>query len=102
MKFVKIFEYVPGAVISGNAQNNVSVKITLNLTTNQGRSFTYSQEVPSENGRYMFKVPYSTEKTNYGTQPTGTYIIRNGDFSRGVSVSEEAVLEGREIRVDLD
>jgi dolichyl-diphosphooligosaccharide--protein glycosyltransferase len=102
MKFVKIFEYVPGAVISGNAQNNVNIKITLNLTTNQDRSFTYSQEVLSENGRYMFKVPYSTEKTNYGTQPTGTYIIHNGDFSRGVSVSEEAVLKGREIRVDLN
>src|SRR5659263_140299 len=102
MKFVKIFEYVPGAIISGNAQNNVSIKITLNLTTNQGRSFTYSQEVLSENGRYRFKVPYSTEKTNYGTQPTGTYIIQNGDFSRGVSVSEEAVLKGREIMLDLN
>jgi dolichyl-diphosphooligosaccharide--protein glycosyltransferase len=102
IKFVKIFEYVPGAVISGSVQNNMSVKITLDLTTNQGRSFTYSEEVPVENGRYVLKVPYSTEKTNYGTQPAGTYIIQNGNFSKPLSVKEEAVLEGREIMVDLD
>jgi dolichyl-diphosphooligosaccharide--protein glycosyltransferase len=102
IKFVKIFEYVPGAVISGSGQNNMSVKITLDLTTNQGRSFTYSEEVPVENGRYVLKVPYSTEKTNYGTQPAGAYIIQNGNFSKPLSVKEEAVLEGREIMVDLN
>jgi oligosaccharyl transferase (archaeosortase A-associated) len=102
IKFVKIFEYVPGAMISGSAQNNMTVNITLDLTTNQGRSFTYSQEVLPENGRYMFRVPYSTEKINYGTLPAATYIIQVGNFSKRVSVSEQSVLEGREIRVDLN
>lgn len=101
LKFVKIFEYVPGAVISGNTQNNMSVKITLNLTTNQGRSFTYSQEALPENGRYMLRVPYSTETANYGTKPSGRYVIQYGNFSKPVSVSEETILGGMEIKVDL-
>ena len=57
MSFVKIFEYVEGREIEGNAPNGFVVKISTNITTNQGREFIYRQSIVS-NGNYVFVVPY--------------------------------------------
>jgi oligosaccharyl transferase (archaeosortase A-associated) len=99
IKYVKVFEYVPGATISGKTDGNV--KATLNILTNQGRTFTYTQQATVKNGRYELKVPYSTQGSRYGTKPLGDYIIQNSNFSTAISVSEEDVMNGKEIQVDL-
>jgi len=115
---VKTFEYVKGARIKGTAPNGSVIEIATNITTNQGREFVYSSHTTS-NGTYEFVVPYSTEKptdgwtskgwTNYGVFAS-SYKIRVGhleddivvwDLEREVSVPEEAVMEGKTIRVDL-
>ena len=57
MSFVKIFEYVEGHEIKGNAPNGTTVKISTNITTNQGREFIYKQSIVSD-GNYVFVVPY--------------------------------------------
>ncbi|MCW3133600.1 MAG: oligosaccharyl transferase, archaeosortase A system-associated, partial [Methanophagales archaeon] len=60
VSYVKVFEYVKGARIKGTAPDGSIVAIAIEITTNQGREFTYSQRTIS-NGSYEFVVPYSTE-----------------------------------------
>ncbi len=99
IKYVKIFEYVHGATISGKA--NGEVRATVSIMTNQGRTFVYAQQVTAINGRYEIKVPYSTQGGKYATAPLSDYIIQNANTVKAVSVSENDVLEGREVQVDL-
>ncbi|MHC1599694.1 MAG: hypothetical protein ACXQS5_02580, partial [Candidatus Methanospirareceae archaeon] len=113
VSFVKTFEYVKGATIAGTAPNDSVVEISTNITTSHGRDFVYSQRLDS-NGSYEFIVPYSTEGpieggTNFDVLAS-PYKIKTGhienetvvwDFEREVSVPEEAVMEGKTIKVDL-
>ncbi len=78
--WVKTFEYVKGAVIKGNGI------ISIEVTTNNGRTFTYRQE--SENGQFV--VPYATGQT--GEIKTGVYKIEG--TGQTFSVSENAVQNG--------
>src|SRR5690606_29567223 len=95
--FVKIFEYVKGAKITGTASPNETVNIDTTILTGQGRTFAYSQSTTSDSeGRYEFTVPYSTEgpisgETQFDTAPAGAYVVSYGDTTREVRVSEEAV-----------
>ena len=116
MGFVKVFEYVKGAKIEGNAPDGSSiVEISTNITTSHGREFVYSQRLESEsNGSYEFVVPYSTEGpilggTNFDVF-AAPYKIRAGhlenetvvwDVEKEVSVNEKEVMEGKTKSVDL-
>ena len=103
--YVKIFEYVKGAKITGTASPSETIKISTTILTNQGRTFEYSQSTTADSqGRYEFTVPYSTEgpikgETQFDTAPSGPYVLRYGDTTREVRVNEEAVLKGEEIKV---
>lgn len=80
--WVKSFEYVQGAVIKGEGT------IEVNVTTNNGRTFTYRQE--SIDGQFI--VPYSTYGSSYDVKTTGPYtIVETGET---FEVSEEAVMQG--------
>jgi oligosaccharyl transferase (archaeosortase A-associated) len=82
VKYVKVFEYVPGARISGEGI------IELDLVTNTGRKFTYRQA--SENGEFI--VPYSTSGNPYDVKAVGKYRIAGTD--REFDVGEDAILQG--------
>ena len=74
--YVKTFEYVEGATITGTAPAGETVTISNTIQTNQGRSFTYSQSATSD-GTYSFTVPYSTEgpipgETQFAVRPCRT------------------------------
>ncbi|WP_440947243.1 oligosaccharyl transferase, archaeosortase A system-associated [Methanosarcina sp. T3] len=103
--YVKIFEYVKGANIAGTASPNETVKISTTILTNQGRTFEYSQLTTSDSeGRYEFTVPYSTEgsisgETQFDTVPAGPYFVSYGNTAKEVKVTEEAVLNGEEVKV---
>ncbi|AKB77267.1 Oligosaccharyl transferase [Methanosarcina horonobensis HB-1 = JCM 15518] len=103
--FVKIFEYVKGAKVTGTASPNETVNIKTTILTGQGRTFDYSQSTTSDSeGRYEFTVPYSTEgpisgETRFDTAPAGPYVISYGNTTREVRVNEEAVLKGEEVKV---
>ncbi len=101
IKYVKIFEYVPGATIAGNASYNGDINVILNITTNQGRKFNYTRKTSPEKGRYEIKVPYPTQGGKYGTGSYGNYIVQNSNITRMVSVSEQDVQEGRELTLDF-
>jgi asparagine N-glycosylation enzyme membrane subunit Stt3 len=72
-RYVKVFEYVDGATIHGTG--NVSV----NITTNSGRTFTYKQS--SSTG--VFVVPYIGEYTD----AIGKHIyVNESDVLNGVEI----------------
>jgi dolichyl-phosphooligosaccharide-protein glycotransferase len=85
IKYVKIFEYVNGAHISGNGV------IELPLVTNTGRVFVYQQE--SENGEFV--VPYSTQGNLNDIHATGQYHIVG--TSRYIAVTEDDILAGKQV-----
>ncbi|MDD4498012.1 MAG: oligosaccharyl transferase, archaeosortase A system-associated, partial [Methanosarcinaceae archaeon] len=103
--FVKIFEYVKGAKVTGTAGPNETVKISATIRTSQGRTFEYSQETTSDaSGKYEFIVPYSTEgpipgETQFDTAPVGQYVVTYEETIKEVKVSEETVLEGKTIEI---
>jgi dolichyl-diphosphooligosaccharide--protein glycosyltransferase len=105
--YVKIFEFVDGATITGKAPEGTVIKISNSIMTNQGRLFTYTQTATVENGAYSFVVPYSTlgpiqDETNFDTRPTGPYTITAGDVSKTVDVAEQDVLDGGTVAVNLE
>lgn len=86
VRYVKVFEYVPGARIRGEGMIEVPVK------TNTGREFVYRQE--SINGEFV--VPYATSGSSGEVVATGKYrIIATG---HEYDVPESAVMQGTEIR----
>jgi oligosaccharyl transferase (archaeosortase A-associated) len=103
--YVKVFEYVKGAKITGTASPNEAVKISTTIITGQNRTFEYSQSTTSDSqGKYEFTVPYSTEgpisgETQFDTAPSGSYVVSYGDTTKEVRVNEEAVLKGEEVKV---
>lgn len=103
--YVKIFEYVKGAKITGRAPPNTTITLTNTIKTNIGRTFSYSQTTSSD-GNYAFTVPYSTlgpiqGETRFDTGPVGPYSITEGNVSKQVDVGEKIVLEGGTITIDL-
>jgi len=105
--YVKIFEFLDGATITGKASDGTIVKISNSIMTNQGRLFTYTQTATVENGTYSFVVPYSTlgpiqNETNFDTRPTGPYTITAGDVSKTVDVAEQDVLDGGTVTINLE
>ncbi|MBN1431315.1 MAG: oligosaccharyl transferase, archaeosortase A system-associated [Methanomicrobiaceae archaeon] len=82
LRYVKVFEYVPGAVISGEGT------IEIDLETNNERKFTYRQE--SIDGQFI--VPYSTTGANGDIAPLGEYKI--AETGQTFTVSEDAVMNG--------
>ena len=82
LKYVKVFEYVPGAAINGEGI------IEVDLMSNTGREFVYRQE--SIDGRFI--VPYSTQDNPYDVRATGPYrIAATGET---IEVPEDAVANG--------
>ncbi|MFZ2471804.1 MAG: oligosaccharyl transferase, archaeosortase A system-associated [Methanothrix sp.] len=104
-KFVKIFEHVPGAVISGNAPAGTKVVAAIPIMTNQNRAFIYQQSnISDADGRFTLVLPYSTEgpidgSTNFDTKPMSAYQLSVGDKTYELKVPEENVLSGAVVTV---
>ena len=103
--YVKIFEYVEGAKITGTAPAGENVTISTTISTSQERSFTYSQTTTS-NGIYSFTVPYSTEgpisgQTQFDVAPTQPYQISYGNVVKEVKVTENDVLQGNTVPLEV-
>jgi len=104
IKNVKIFEYVAGARIYGSAEPDQEVHVTVGITSNQGRQFTYENMAAADSsGLYELRVPYHTGGSNAGITADPYYVVyqESTGIRQEVGVSEEDVLQGNEIRVDL-
>jgi len=115
VSYVKVFEYVPGAHITGTAANGSVIEISTEVTTNQGRTFTYALETTaSPTDTYELIVPYSTDGaiaggTNFDVSVT-PYTLSAGhyenemliwDTEQEVHVSETDVLNSGTITINL-
>jgi dolichyl-diphosphooligosaccharide--protein glycosyltransferase len=92
----KIFEFVPGAVITGRCTSAVPVSVELSLRTSIGREFVYSaMEQPDEAGRFHVVVPYATASLQGATQALDTYRLSCGDnVIARIRVTESDVATG--------
>ena len=103
--YVKIFEYVEGAVLTGKADPNAVVDLSLTIQTNQYHIYNYAQSTTADaNGNFSFRVPYSTtgpsgDSTNFAVKPMNSYTIKSGDKSAKIDVTEKDVLNGNTVRV---
>jgi dolichyl-diphosphooligosaccharide--protein glycosyltransferase len=101
---VKIFEYVPGALLRIKAGPDQKVGALLNLTSNQGRSFTYVNEASRSGDQFLIRVPYSTEGSK-ATRALNPYLIFSGNEAgietKNINVSEEDVLKGNTLDVSF-
>ncbi|MDP3104964.1 MAG: oligosaccharyl transferase, archaeosortase A system-associated, partial [Candidatus Methanoperedens sp.] len=100
--YAKIFEYVKGANITGQAPTGSAVTLTNTIRTNIGRTIQYSQTTTSSSGTYAFTVPYSTlgaipGETQFDTMPAEPYTITAGSISKQIDISEKDVLEGNTV-----
>lgn len=101
IKRIKIFEYVPGARITGSSIPYVKVRLNTEVKTNQGRIFSYSQSTTADStGNYSFIVPYATTGQHvYDTYAISDYQIQTDNTNLTVSVTEEDVMRGNIIPV---
>jgi dolichyl-diphosphooligosaccharide--protein glycosyltransferase len=99
---VKIFEYVPGALIRVRAGPDHKVGAVLNMTSNQGRPFVYVNEAEPKDGSFQMRVPYSTE-SRYGCRAKDPYLVFSGNKdtlkTANLNVSEEDIINGRTIEL---
>ena len=99
---VKIFEYVPGALIKVRAGPDQRVGALLNMTSNQGRPFIYVNEAKANGDSFEIRVPYSTESQNECHAIT-PYLVFSGNKDavkmENLDVSEEDVINGRTIEL---
>ncbi len=104
--YVKEFEYVKGANITGKAAPGEAVTLGTIIRTNINRTFPYVQRVTAaQDGSYSFTVPYSTIKndtivgTKFDVKPDSAYEVYVGNSIVLVDVSDTDVLEGRTVEV---
>jgi dolichyl-diphosphooligosaccharide--protein glycosyltransferase len=102
---LKIFEYVPGAVIKVSTAPGTKVVAMLKIVSNQGRMFYYVNEGKHKADGYEIRVPYSTEK-KYDTHAVAPYLVTAGNSTNDtrtqkINVTEDDVLHGRVIDVSL-
>jgi oligosaccharyl transferase (archaeosortase A-associated) len=99
---VKIFEYVPGALIRIRACPDQKVGAVLNMTSNQGRPFIYVNEAEPKEGSFEMRVPYSTE-SRYECRAINPYLVFSGNKDTlkmaNLNVSEEDIINGRTIEL---
>ncbi len=106
VSYIKIFEYVPGAnIVMDEYPGVTTANISIDVTTNSGRSFTYTQTVEARDGKFIFTVPYSTEgPTKGGTQfdvaATSHYLVSAETVEKKVAVSEYQVMNGEIININ--
>ncbi len=104
VKYVKIFEFVKGAKITGFAAPQQTVYAVTNIISNRGRVFEYyNTAIANETGWYELTVSYSTIDAPYDTRAVTPYLIRteNSSVVVEVSIKEDDVVNGKNIWVDL-
>jgi dolichyl-diphosphooligosaccharide--protein glycosyltransferase len=101
---VKIYEYVPGALIRIKTSPKYRAGALLNMTSNQGRAFIYANEAVPGGETLDVRVSYSTEG-RYGVHAVNPYLVFAGNEAgvkrMNLNVSENDILQGKVIDVTL-
>ncbi|WP_456469652.1 oligosaccharyl transferase, archaeosortase A system-associated [Archaeoglobus sp.] len=99
--YVKIFERVKGAVVTGKVDGNVTqVVVNATIETNQNRTFEYYITAEVVNGTYKVILPYSHD-SDYPVKPVTPYYIRAGNVVKTLTLREEQVVNGETVVIDV-
>lgn len=94
----KVYEIVPAARLIGRAPPGAAVAASIELTTNTGRTITYTDAATADaEGRFQLPLPYPSDIPSGETQPLGPWRVRVGETVHEVAVSEKAVLGGETV-----
>ncbi len=101
IKKIKIFDYVPGAKITGVTSPYTGLEISVPVRTNTNRTFNYTRKgVSDASGNFTLVVPYATEGTAYVTGPINNYnLLINDQVVKTLVVSNQQILEGSVIDI---
>lgn len=107
LKMVKIFEFVPGAKIEGQAPKGTVVSISTKVTTNQARTFVWQTTVTAnKDNKFSVIVPYSTDgKKAWEAKGTkmavfaSPYTLKIGKITKEVKVNELDIMENHTIKL---
>ena len=105
---IRIFEAVPGALLTGKGKPGMPVNVGIELkapTTGAVLRVDYGATVAS-NGQFQVRVPYPTDKPMSPAAGTvevmGPYEMVMDGRSGQVRVSEDDIQKGRSVLVDID
>jgi len=94
----KVFEFVPGARLTGAARPGARVRAELRVRSNRGREFVYRVSTrASADGRYELVVPYATAGGPPGIRVDARYALSCGSERAYVGVPERAVRESERL-----
>jgi len=98
----KIFEFVPGARLSGPAAPGTKITVICPVRTNHLREFSWITEtLAGPDGVFHVRLPYATRGTPYRTHPLGPYRIHIEADIHLVETTEEDVQFGSSIILQL-
>lgn len=97
--FGRLFEVVPGAVLTGRAPPGSTVRAELPLRSNTGEALRAIHVARADDeGRYALRVAHATRPLG-AVMPEGPWRVSHDGGERTVEVPAEAVREGRELQV---
>lgn len=91
---VKVFQYVPGATIAGNATPGSKVELKLKISSPYGSKTYYQFTTAGSGGEYSFIVPYPTSDSTTMIKTGQAYNITYGNTAKLVEVPASAVEDG--------
>ncbi len=94
----KVFEYVPGALLTGRSPPGAWIEARLPLRTNQGRYLVYRATVRADDaGRYAIRLPYANRGGPPATRTHVYYTLYCHAGSARAVIEEEHVRRGAEV-----
>jgi dolichyl-diphosphooligosaccharide--protein glycosyltransferase len=100
--YVKIFQLVPGAALTGRCTAD-AVTLEMPVRTNTGRDLPFRSRIePGPDGEFELTTPYATEPIPAGTSGREPATIRCGERSAAVAIPHAAVETGVRIPVSFD
>ena len=102
VKKLKIFEYLQGASLEVITEPGKKVSIVSTVITNRGRLFKFKKEGRADSkGSVRFILPYSRQSRTGMTGLIKPYTILSGENSLSIELSEEDVIEGRQLEISM-
>lgn len=99
---VKIFEYVKGVKVVGNAPPFCEITASIELKTNTSREFKYiSKIMADEEGKFCLTLPYSTVDYPPDITPQSRWVIESGKKRILLDIDEKQVQNCSEIYVQF-
>jgi dolichyl-diphosphooligosaccharide--protein glycosyltransferase len=95
---MKIFEFVRGAQISGEAPAGSAISLRLAIDTSGDRQLEYvARTLANDRGRYSFRVPYASAVTAGAVQTATFYLMSCDAGEKRMQVTEAEVRRGRRV-----